>query len=409
MEKLRLHTPDLTAENVEKLAALFPNCVTEARGEHGKLTRAVDFDQLRQELSTSVVEGPRERYHLDWPGKREALLAANAPIAKTLRPCREESLDFDTTKNLFIEGDNLDALKLLQETYLGKVKLIYIDPPYNTGNDFVYEDDFKESAEVYLDRSGQTDEVGNHMFANTEANGRFHSDWLSMIYPRLKLARNLLRDDGVIFISIDDHEIDNLRKVCDEVFGGQNFVANVIWQKKYSTKADSKDFSESHEYLACYRRSDSAAIRGLGRTEEQEGIYKNPDNDPRGLWASDNLLRTEERDYAIYTVTAPNGLEHRPPQGSSWRFNKEKMAQLLAENRIWFGESGNGKPRYKRFRSDVRDVIPPQTIWGFDQVGHTDEGTKELAKLFGGTRAPFPNPKPVRLLQRAVAVPEVVR
>jgi adenine-specific DNA-methyltransferase len=404
MDKLKLHTPDLTAGSIEKIATLFPNCITETRGENGTLTRAVDFDQLRQELSASIVDGPRERYHLDWPGKREGLLAANTPIAKTLRPCREESVDFDATRNLFIEGDNLDALKLLQETYLNKVKLIYIDPPYNTGNDFVYEDDFRESSGAYLARSGQVDESGSRMFANTESNGRFHSDWLSMIYPRLRLARNLLRDDGVIFISIDDHEIDNLRKVCDEVFGGQNFVANVVWQKKYSTKADSKDFSESHEYLVCYRKGDSAAIRGLGRTEEQEGIYKNPDNDPRGLWASDNLLRTEERDYAIYTVTAPNGMEHRPPQGSSWRFNKEKMAQLLAENRIWFGETGNGKPRYKRFRSDVRDVIPPQTIWGFEQVGHTDEGTKELAKLFGGTRAPFPNPKPVRLLQRVVAL-----
>ena len=225
-----------------------------------------------------------------------------------------------------------------------------------------------------------------------------------MIYPRLQLARNLLCDEGVIFISIDDHEIDNLRKVCDEVFGDSNFVANIIWQKKYSTKADSKDFSDSHEYLVCYRRSESASIQGLERTEAQEGIYKNPDNDPRGLWASDNLLRTEEREYAIYPLIAPNGNEHWPPQGSSWRFNKEKMADLIRDNRIWFGETGNSKPRYKRFRSDVRDTIPAQTLWGFDQVGHTDEGTKELAKLFDGTRSPFPNPKPVRLIQRAIAL-----
>ncbi len=222
MEKLKLHTPDLTASNVEKIAALFPGCVTEARDAEGKLTRAVDFDQLRQELSGSIVEGPRERYHLDWPGKREALLAANAPIAKTLRPCREESVDFDTTRNLFIEGDNLEALKLLQETYLGKVKLIYIDPPYNTGNDFVYEDDFAISNGTYLGLSGQSDSERNKMVANTEANGRFHSDWLSMLYPRLKLARHLLRDDGLIFISIDDHEIDNTRKLCDEIFWGGN-------------------------------------------------------------------------------------------------------------------------------------------------------------------------------------------
>ena len=220
-----MHTPDLTGENVEKIAALFPNCVTEATDENGKLTRAIDFDQLRQELSGTIVDGPRERYHLDWPGKREAILAANAPIAKTLRPCREESVDFDTTKNLFIEGDNLEALKLLQETYLGKVKLIYIDPPYNTGNDFIYEDDFAEDSDAYFLRSNQKDEQGNRMVANTDANGRFHSDWLSMLYPRLRLAKNLMRDDGAIFVSISDHEVHNLRLIMNEVFGAENFVA----------------------------------------------------------------------------------------------------------------------------------------------------------------------------------------
>ena len=404
MEKLKMHTPDLTGDNVEKIAALFPNCVTEATDENGKQTRAIDFDQLRQELSGTIVDGPRERYHLDWPGKREAILAANAPIAKTLRPCREESVDFETTKNLFIEGDNLDALKLLQETYLGKVKLIYIDPPYNTGNDFLYDDDFAEDREAFLLRSNQKDESGNRMVANTEANGRFHSDWLCMIYPRLKLARNLLSDEGLIFISIDDHEQDNLRRVCDEIFGSQNFVANVIWQKKYSTKADSKDFSESHEYLTCYRKSEQALVGGLERSEEQEGIYKNPDADPRGVWTSDNLLRTEEREYAIYPITGPKGSEFLPPKGSSWRYNKEKMAELKADNRLWFGEDGAGRPRLKRFRSEVRNRIPSQTIWGFEQVGHTDEGTKELAKLFGNTQSPFPNPKPVRLLQRVLEI-----
>lgn len=233
MEKLKLHTPNLTAENIEKLAALFPNCVTETADEKtGQLKRAIDFDQLRQELSDHIVEGPRERYHLDWPGKREALLAANAPIAKTLRPCREESVDFDTTKNLFIEGDNLDALKLLQETYLGKVKLIYIDPPYNTGNDFIYEDDFAEEFESYLLRSNQADQDGNRLLANTESNGRFHSDWLSMLYPRLKLARNLLGDDGSIFVSIGDHEIHDLRSILNEVFGEANYVNTICVKAK---------------------------------------------------------------------------------------------------------------------------------------------------------------------------------
>ena len=249
MEKLKLHTPDLTAGNIEKLAALFPDCITEARDENGNLTRAVDFDQLRQELSTSIVEGPRERYHLDWPGKREALLAANAPIAKTLRPCREESVDFDTTKNIFIEGDNLDALKLLQETYLNKVKLIYIDPPYNTGNDFIYEDDFAENSESFFVRSNQKDDEGNRLIANTETNGRFHSNWLSMIYSRVKLARNLLTEDGIIFISIDDHEVANLRRVCDEVFGEANFVATIVWQKRYVSNVTAKWLSDMHDFV----------------------------------------------------------------------------------------------------------------------------------------------------------------
>ncbi|MHB1702113.1 MAG: site-specific DNA-methyltransferase, partial [Acidobacteriaceae bacterium] len=255
MEKLKLHTPDLTAENIEKLVQLFPSCVTEARDEAGRVTQAIDFDQLRQELSGSIVEGPQERYHLDWPGKREAILAANAPIAKTLRPCREESVDFDSTRNLFIEGDNLDALKLLQETYLSKVKLIYIDPPYNTGNDFIYEDDFAEDSEAFLLRSNQKDESGNRMVANTDANGRFHSDWLSMLYPRLRLAKNLLSTDGAIFASIADHEVHNLRMIMNEIFGAANFVATIIWQKVYSPKNSARHFSEDHDYVVVYARN----------------------------------------------------------------------------------------------------------------------------------------------------------
>lgn len=230
MDKMKMHSPNFAEENIEKLAALFPNCVTETKNEHGDLKKGIDFDLLRQELSTNIVEGPQERYRLDWPGKREALLTANAPIAKTLRPCRKESVNFDTTENLFIEGDNLDALKLLQETYLGKIKMIYIDPPYNSGNDFIYEDDFAATTEDFLRRSNQKDVEGNRLVANTDANGRFHSDWLSMMYSRLKLARNLLNDDGVIFISIDDDEVFNLRKLCDEIFGELNFVAEIVWE-----------------------------------------------------------------------------------------------------------------------------------------------------------------------------------
>lgn len=255
MEKLKMHSPNLTQDNIARIRDLFPGCVTEAKGEDGSVKLVVDFDQLRQELAESIVEGPQERYHLNWPGKREALLAANAPIAKTLRPSPDESVDFDTTKNLFIEGDNLDALKLLQDTYLGKVKMIYIDPPYNTGNDFIYEDDFAESTEEFLNKSNQKDDQGNRLVSNTETNGRFHSDWLSMIYPRLKLARNLLRDDGVIFISIDDNEIANLKRVCDEIYGNQNFVGVLSVENNPKGRKNSAFVSVSSEYCMIYAKS----------------------------------------------------------------------------------------------------------------------------------------------------------
>ncbi|MDI1276253.1 site-specific DNA-methyltransferase [Methylobacter sp.] len=270
MQKLKLHSPDFTEGNIAKLAELFPTCVTETREADGTLKQAIDFDQLRQELSTSVVEGPQERYQLSWPGKREALLAANAPIAKTLRPVRSESVDFDTTQNLFIEGDNLDALKLLQETYLGKVKMIYIDPPYNTGKEFIYDDDFSEDTASYFQRSNQKDEAGQRMVANTESNGRFHSDWLSMMYPRLKLARNLLRDDGVIFISIDDNEQANLKRLCDEVFGEANFIASMVWEK--GRKNDAKLVSVGHEYILIFAKSlDELRNKSVIWREEKPG------------------------------------------------------------------------------------------------------------------------------------------
>lgn len=281
MDKLKLHTPDLTAEHIEKIAALFPNCITEVRGPDGGLTRAVDFDQFRQELSTSLVEGPRERYHLDWPGKHDALLAASAPTARTLRPCREESVNFDTTRNLFIEGDNLDGLKLIQESYLNQVKMIYIDPPYNTGKEFVYDDDFAEDSSSYLQRSNQNDAVGNRMVLNTESNGRFHSDWLTMMYSRLKLARTLLRDDGVIFISIDDNEVGNLRKVCDEVFGERQFIAQLVIQSNKRGQTY-KEIAKTHEYLLVYSRNE-----GVELNEVEKSGSALPFSDSRGgfdLW-----------------------------------------------------------------------------------------------------------------------------
>jgi len=267
VENLKMHSPNLTEENIARLAELFPNCVTESREEKGILKKSIDFDLLRQELADHIVEGPQERYRLDWPGKREALLTANAPIAKTLRPCREESVDFDTTKNLFIEGDNLDALKLLQETYLGKVKMIYIDPPYNTGNDFIYEDDFAENTEEFLRRSNQRDEEGNRLVANTESNGRFHSDWLSMMYPRLKLARNLLSEDGVIFISIDDSEVNNLKFLMDEIFSETNHLVTHYIQVRYASKtlAEKNDYQKLIEQVLVYQKSSHVPVK---RTEK---------------------------------------------------------------------------------------------------------------------------------------------
>tara|TARA_B100000424_G_scaffold265201_1_gene254518 strand:- start:3946 stop:5838 length:1893 start_codon:yes stop_codon:yes gene_type:complete len=404
MDKLKMHSPNLTEDSVAKLAELFPSCVSEARDEQGRVKQAIDFDQLRQELSDHIVDGPKERYHLSWPGKREALLAANAPINKTLRPCREESVSFDTTKNLFIEGDNLEALKLLQETYLGRVKLIYIDPPYNTGREFIYDDDYRESFDDYLDSSGQRDEQGGRLVANTEANGRFHSDWLSMMYPRLRLAKNLLCDNGVIFISIDDHEVDNLRKLCDEVFGGENFVAQIIWQKVFSPKNSAKWFSEDHDYLLVYAKDkDSWVPNMLPQTEEMIARYKNPDNDSRGVWQSDNLTARNRYDAGLYSVTCPSGrVIEGPPRGRYWSISEESFHRLNADNRIWWGVDGNNMPRLKRFLSEVKQGRTPQTIWPYSEVGHTQDAKKTLLKYvdFQETENVLNSVKPVELIQR---------
>ena len=288
MNKLDLETPDFVAANAARLAELFPNCVTETKQPDGTLKRAIDLDLLRQELSEDIVEGPQERYRLDWPGKREALALANAPIRKTLRPCKDESVDFDTTQNLYIEGDNLDALKLLQETYLGKIKMIYIDPPYTTGNDFIYDDDFSMTRSDYQESSGQLDEEGRALFdeekwkQNSTSIGRFHSEWLSMMYPRLKLARNLLREDGVIFISIDDGELANVRRICDEVFGDSNFRSDIAWQKRYTRSNNTVDFTTVIEHILVFSKSDQFVVNLLPRTKEADDRYTNPDKDPRG-------------------------------------------------------------------------------------------------------------------------------
>ena len=399
MDKLKMHSPDLTAANIARLRELFPGCVTEAQAEDGSIKLAVDFDLLRQELSASLVEGPQERYHLNWPGKREALLTANAPIAKTLRPVRGESVDFDTTQNLFIEGDNLDALKLLQETYLGKVKMIYIDPPYNTGNDFIYEDDFAESADEYLRRSNQVDAEGNRLVANSVANGRFHSDWLSMMYSRLRLSRNLLAEDGLFFASIDDVELDNLRKIMDEVYGVENFVGTFVWKSRVSedTRATT-GLSTDHEYIVCYAKSIDAKLRG---TEKDLEKFRNPDSDVRGPWRSADmtgLATRDKRPNLHYDLVNPeSGINYGcPPKG--WRFERETMSKKIREGRVLWPTNSEGRPRQKLFMNEMNDIF--KNISSVIQDVSTGDGTKEVNSIIGSGMFNFP--KPTRLIETLI-------
>lgn len=405
MDKLKMQTKNKADENFKKLSALFPNAVTETINENGELVRAIDKDILMQEINGAVVEGKEERYQFTWPDKKKSILLANSPISKTLRPCREESVEFDNTENLYIEGDNLEVLKLLQETYLGKIKMIYIDPPYNTGNDFVYNDDFSESAEEYLDRSGQYDDEGNRLVQNTESNGRFHTDWLNMIYPRLKLAKDLLSEDGVIFISIDDNEQENLRKICDEIFGEENFVAQVVWQKIHSIKNDAKYFSVNHDYILVYCRSIfNFSVNLLPRTKEMNERYKNPDNDSRGPWQSGDLVANGERSTGYYDVVSPKtGKIFCVEKGKHWVYSQDNLLQLIANNEIWFGTDGNSFPRKKRFLKDVQDGRTPNTIWLSDEVGHNQTATKEIQAIFDNNKY-FDYPKPVQLLKQVIQV-----
>lgn len=409
MDKLKMHSVNKVDENIKKIAELFPNTLTEViKGYRDDGTpiieHAIDFDVLRQELSDIIVEGPEERYQFTWPDKKKSILLANAPIAKTLRPCREESVDFDTTENLYIEGDNLDALKLLQETYLGKVKMIYIDPPYNTGNDFVYEDDFAQSAGEYLANSGQFDEEGNRLVQNTESNGRFHTDWLNMMYPRLKLAKDLLSDDGVIFISIDDNEVENLKKICNEIYGEKNFIACVIWERAFSPVNTKKHFSECHDYILCYAKHINCLVcNGLPRNDESNDRYQNPDNDPRGPWTSGDLSVGPVVLEKVYEITTPSGRKVLPPNGYCWRLTKERFEEFLADNRIWFGEDGNNVPRIKRFLSEVKEGITPMTIWKYTDVGHSQEAKQKLKDLFDG-KAYFDYPKSIELIKRLLVL-----
>ena len=400
-----MQTTNQVDENIKKIAELFPNCLTERLDENGKPEVAIDFDQLRQELSKDIVEGPEERYQFTWPDKRNAIRLANAPTTDTLRPCREESVEFDNTQNLYIEGDNLEVLKLLRENYLGKVKMIYIDPPYNTGNDFVYNDDFAQTAGDYVHNSGQEDEEGNRLVANTESNGRFHTDWLNMIYPRLKVAKDLLSEDGVIFISIDDNEQENLKKVCDEVFGSRNYIAQLVWERAYAPKNDARFISNSHDYILMFAKNiDTFVIGRLDRTEEANARYSNPDNDPRGVWKPSDISVKTYNAACDYPITTPSGRVVEPPAGRCWRLSKNKFLERLQDNRIWFGPNGDSVPSMKRFLSELKfEGMAPTSILFYKEVGHSQEGAKEVVSLFGD-KGVFDGPKPVRLLERLLTL-----
>lgn len=404
MEKMKFKTADGVDANIEKLAQIFPEAVTETKDANGKLVRVANLEALKALLEGKIADpNEQECYEFIWPGKSDAIMEAAKSITKTLRPCPEESKNWDSTQNLYIEGDNLEALKLLQQSYLGKVKMIYIDPPYNTGKDFVYRDNFHKSKSEYDEESTVRDEDDNKLVQNTESNGRFHSDWCSMIYPRLKLARDLLSDDGVIFISIDDNEVHNLRKICDEIFGESNFITDIVWERAYSPINLMRHFSPSHDYILCYARNiEMVVCNGIPRNDEADSRYSNPDNDPRGVWKPSDLSVGPAVLENIYIITTPSGRNVEPPAGRSWRLSRKAFQDRLQDNRIWFGPDGNSVPAMKRFLSELRKTgITPMTIWKYSEVDHSQGATQKLSKLFDGKKF-FDYPKPVELLKRCL-------
>lgn len=388
---------NLTEHSLEQLKTLFPNVFIEGK---------VDLDELKAELGEHVAKD-QERYQFTWAGKEQAKRIATTPSLGTLRPAQNESVNWEESENLYIEGDNLEVLKLLQKSYFNKVKMIYIDPPYNTGNDFVYKDDFKDNLANYQRLTGQRDDEGNPLTTNTDSAGRYHSNWLNMMYPRLKLARNLLQADGVIFISIDDHEVHNLRKLCDEVFGETNHIATVVWQRAFSPKNDAKFLSDSHDYILVFAKSSGFFEAGrLPRTEEANARYRNYDNDPRGVWISDNLTAKSYSSEYDYPITTPSGRVVNPANGRCWAVSKNKFNELVGDNRIWFGADGGNVPRLKRFLHDVQDGMVPITLWPHSEVGHNQEGRQEVKSLFDD-KGLFDGPKPVRLINRMMQVANI--
>jgi adenine-specific DNA-methyltransferase len=394
MKRLDGKSLDIVNENVTKLKELFPEVFSEGK---------IDFKKLEEELG-QIIDPDTERYNFTWAGKTEAKRIAQTPSTGTLRPSKEDSKNWDTTQNLYIEGDNLEVLKLLQKSYHKKVKMIYIDPPYNTGKDFVYKDNFRDNIKNYMQITGQVDSEGNKLSTNSETSGRYHSDWLNMMYPRLKLARNLLKDDGVIFISIDDNEVANLRKLCDEIFGEDNYIQEIIWEKKFSPQNDAKYFSFNHEQLLCYAKNKTLFQRNLlPMTDEQKARYKNPDNDPRGVWQSGDLSVVRMTIKDRYEIELPNGEKQFPTEGRSWGISKEKFEELKSDNRIWFGSNGSGVPRLKRFLSEIQQGIVPISIFYHSDVGHTQEASKEIKAIFDDKKY-FDYPKPVRLLKQTLHI-----
>lgn len=412
MYKLQMQTPNLTSQNIDKIAALFPNCITEMLDEeksspdHKVYKRGINFELLKQMLSPDVVDGD-EAYEFTWVGKKASIVEANKPIRKTLRPCPAESKNWDDTENLYIEGDNLEVLKLLQESYLGKVKMIYIDPPYNTGNDFIYADDFMRSQDEENRQMGMYDEDENRLFKNNDSNGRFHSDWCSMMYSRLMLARNFLTEDGVAFVSIDDNELNSLISLGKEIFGAPNYIATFIWEKR-KTRENRKIVSVRHDYIVCFVKNFDERTNAIGleqMNEEAIERYKNPDNDPRGVWTSVPAIAQAGHGTKsqFYTLTSPKGLKFDPPSGSCWRYTESKMKEAIDDNRIWFGSDGTGVPRIKKFLTEGKQGLTPETMLSADAVGTNDSAKRELVSLFDGV-AVFETPKPVSLIAHLISI-----
>jgi adenine-specific DNA-methyltransferase len=394
MQKLNGETLNIVDTNIEKLKELFPDVFSEGK---------IDFEALKTNLG-EFVEKENERYSFSWNGKEKAKKIALTPSTGTLRPCKDESKNWETTENLYIEGDNLEVLKLLQKSYFEKVKMIYIDPPYNTGKDFVYKDNFNDNLKNYMEVTGQLGEEGERLSTNSDQSGRYHSNWLNMMYPRLKLARNLLKDDGVIFISIDDNEVVNLRKLCNDIFLEDNFIACFVWQKNFAPKNDNKYISISHEYILCFAKKKEYFDRNLLPREDKHNIgYNNPDNDSRGVWTSGSILATSFSVKGVFEIKSPIGYSHFPPEGRCWRYSQDKIDELLKDNRLWFGKDGKGVPRVKRFLTEMPNGVVPQSWLKYEDVGSGQDGTQTLKQLLDNAQI-FDFPKPIELIKKFIQI-----